>query len=146
MYQQAMSIADIQLHNCVQVSERILAADKVASEIVRLIRESGLSDGLDDLIDSLDMEVSFQSSGHNQGDANHIFYQSFTDWFMKSHPRRLEMGWTSVPMVQTRVDEISCCIGNSRGAGLYDVSPFILNRHLLRFVDSLYTSIYIWRL
>lgn len=55
MYDRAMSIAAIQGRNCQNVRDRITAADKVVSKILRLIQDSNLIDGFDDLIRSLDM-------------------------------------------------------------------------------------------
>ena len=54
MYEQAKSIADTQSNNCQKVRERMKAADEVLDKIRNTIRESGLIDGFDDLLQSLD--------------------------------------------------------------------------------------------
>lgn len=55
MYDRAKSIAETQLHNCTIVRERMDASDEVVAKIIKLVRESGLIDGVDDFVQNLGM-------------------------------------------------------------------------------------------
>lgn len=53
IFHNAKSIADTQALNCENVRQRMNAADVVVDKIVDIIRESGLIDGFDTLVQSL---------------------------------------------------------------------------------------------
>lgn len=55
MYDRAASIAETQRLNCTKVLKRIDAADEVADKILKLVQESGLTDGSEELIHCLNM-------------------------------------------------------------------------------------------
>lgn len=83
MYEQAKSIADAQSNNCQKVRERMKAADEILHKICDVIRESGLIDGFDDLLHSLEAGDGFHLPfpDHspplpNQGTVNYNYISS----------------------------------------------------------------------